>query len=112
MAIAWWWISTRFSRSGTSPRSAGQWSRRSACPRYSALPERRAICEALALDRRCRHHRARCSLGAVAMVMDISVHVDVRRLTRNLGALADKQIPFATAQALNALGNIVKAEET
>lgn len=46
------------------------------------------------------------------MVMDISVHVDVRRLTRNLGALADRQIPFATAQALNALGKIVKDKET
>lgn len=44
--------------------------------------------------------------------MDISVRVDVRELTRNLGALADRQIPFATAQALNDLGRIIKAGET
>lgn len=46
------------------------------------------------------------------MVMDISVRVDVKQLTKNLGALADKQIPFATAQALNKLGTIIKNAET
>lgn len=46
------------------------------------------------------------------MPFDISVRVDVKELTRNLGYLADKQIPFATAQALNALGAIVKETET
>ncbi len=44
-------------------------------------------------------------------LVNISIRADVKRLTRDLGALADKQIPFATSQALNELAGIVKAAE-
>lgn len=45
------------------------------------------------------------------MPFTIDVRVDVRELTRNLTDLAEKQIPFATAQALNELGGVVKTAE-
>lgn len=41
------------------------------------------------------------------MGIKIDVRADVRRVTKSLGALADKQIPFATAQAINRLGGMV-----
>lgn len=44
-------------------------------------------------------------------LLNLSVHIDTKKLVRDLSALADKQIPFATATALNGLGAIVVAEE-
>lgn len=45
--------------------------------------------------------------------MDIKINVgsDLKRVTRSLGELAGRQIPFATATALNDLGKMVKAAE-
>lgn len=41
----------------------------------------------------------------------ISVRADTKRLVKDLGALADKQIPFATAQALNSMGTQIRDAE-
>jgi hypothetical protein len=45
--------------------------------------------------------------------VDIRINVsgDLRRVTRSLGQLAEKQIPFATATGLNDLGKMVKVAE-
>lgn len=45
------------------------------------------------------------------MEIRIDLDADFKRVTKSLGALADKQIPFAMAQALNAIGAEVKEGE-
>ncbi|KTT24250.1 hypothetical protein SB14R_10405 [Pseudomonas oryzihabitans] len=47
----------------------------------------------------------------MAAAFDISVHGDLKALKRNLTALAEKQVRFATAQALTTLAKEVKAAE-
>ncbi len=44
-------------------------------------------------------------------VFEISVRADTKDLVRKLGALADKQIPYATTLALNATGMAVRDAE-
>jgi len=43
--------------------------------------------------------------------MDISVQSNLRQVQRQFGAFIDKQLPFATATALTALGKHVQADE-
>jgi hypothetical protein len=43
--------------------------------------------------------------------MDISVQSNLRQIQRQFGAFIDKQLPFATATALTALGKHVQADE-
>lgn len=45
------------------------------------------------------------------MQIRIDVRDDLKRVTRSLGDFADRQIPFATATALNAIGKAVSAGE-
>lgn len=45
------------------------------------------------------------------MVMILSVKADISRAVRDLDALARKQIPFASAQAVNALAGLVQTAE-
>jgi hypothetical protein len=44
-------------------------------------------------------------------VIEISVRADTKKLEKSLNDLAHKQLPFATAQALTALGRLVRASE-
>lgn len=44
-------------------------------------------------------------------MLDISVRFDVKALNKKLDALASKQLPFATAQALNVVAKKVQAAE-
>jgi hypothetical protein len=44
-------------------------------------------------------------------VIEISVRADTKKLEKTLNELAHKQLPFATAQALTALGRLVQASE-
>lgn len=45
------------------------------------------------------------------MPIDISVRADIAGITKALSALAEKQIPFATAMAINDVGKQVQAAE-
>jgi hypothetical protein len=57
-----------------------------------------------------RHSEARRLI--VPIGFSINVSAELRKLTRNLDALAQKQIPFAAARGVTALAKIVQTAET
>ncbi len=51
------------------------------------------------------------ALKGWAMVLDVSIHADIKALTKNLSALAYKQLPYAQAQAVTSLAKRVREAE-
>ena len=49
--------------------------------------------------------------AASPMAFDISIHSNLREIERKLGALAQKQVPYATAMALTSLAKLVQKAE-
>lgn len=47
-----------------------------------------------------------------AVMFDISIQSNINEITKKLGAIAYKQVPFATASALTAIAKLVQADET
>ena len=55
--------------------------------------------------------RGAFALKVSAMVLDVSIHADIKALTKNLSALAYKQLPYAQAQAVTSLAKRVREAE-